>query len=138
MCIAQLMLLDFDQSKIYCNELAKNEAQKLRERAINRQSTQWNTPSRRAIKISTLNIRSLRKHAVDLKNDFFLGQSDIITLTETWLDSDPTEQFGKYSTFFLNKGSKGVAVLSSISPNFVKKYEDKRSSILVTKYEQFR
>ena len=58
-------------------------------------------------------------------------------MTETWLDSDPTEQFGKYSTFFLNKGSKGVAVLSSISPNFVKKYEDKGSSILVTKYEQF-
>jgi hypothetical protein len=119
MCIDQLMLLDFDQSKIYCNELAKNEAQKLRERAINRLSTEWNTPSRGAIKISTLNIRSLRKHAADLKNDHFLGQSDIITLTETWLDSDPTEQFGKYSSFCLNKGSKGVAVLSSISPNCV-------------------
>ena len=86
---------------------------------------------------STLNIRSLRKHAVDLKNDFFLGQSDIITLTETWLDSDPTEQFGKYSSFCLNKGSKGVAVLSSISPNCVEKYEDKKATILVNKYDKF-
>jgi hypothetical protein len=137
MCIAQLMLLDFDQSKIYCNELAKNEAQKLRERAINRLSTEWNTPSQKVIKISTLNIRSLRKHAADLKNDCFLGHCDIITLTETWLESDPTEQFGKYSTYFVNKGSKGVAVLSSIIPTSVEKFDDKEATILVTHFEHF-
>jgi hypothetical protein len=137
MCINQLMLLDFDQSKIYCNELAKQEAVQLRERAINRLNTEWNTPSQQVIKISTLNIRSLRKHAADLKNDDFLGHSDIITLTETWLDSDPSEQFGKYSTFCINKGSKGIAVLSSLIPISVKKCEDREATILVTKYEQF-
>jgi hypothetical protein len=131
------MLLDFDQSKIYCNELAKTEAQKLRDHAINRRSTDWNTPSQQVIKISTLNIRSLKKHAADLKNDYFLWHSDIITLTETWLESDPSEQFGKYSSFYLNKGSKGVAVLSSLMPKSVKKYEDKEATILLTKYEQF-
>ena len=137
MCITQLMLLDFHQSKIYCNELAKHEAMQLRERAINRLSTEWNTPSQQVIKISTINIRSLRKHAADLKNDDFLGHSDIITLTETWLDSDPSEQFGKYSTFCINKGSKGIAVLSSLIPISVKKCEDREATILVTKYEQF-
>ena len=137
MSITQLMLLDFDQSKIYCNELAKSEAQKLQERAINRLSTKWNTPSQQVIKISTLNIRSLRKHAADLKTDYFLEHSDIINLTETWLDSDPTEQFGKYSTYCINKGSRGVAVLSSIIPTSVEKYEDKEATILVTHFEHF-
>ena len=79
----------------------------------------------------------MRKHAADLKNDYFLGHSDIITLTETWLNSDPTENFDKYSAFCINKGSKGIAVLSSIIPSSVKKYEDKEATILVTKYKQF-
>ena len=79
----------------------------------------------------------MRKHAADLKNDYFLGHSDIITLTETWLNSDPTENFDKYSAFCINKGSKGIAVLSSIIPISVKKYEDKEATILVTKYKQF-
>ena len=73
----------------------------------------------------------------EANNDDFLRHSDIITLTETWLDSDPSEHFGKYSPFFLNKGSKGIAVLSRLIPKSVKKFEDREATILVTKYEQF-
>ena len=37
--IKQLYLKEFDQKKIYCNKVAKREAQMLRARAINKRET---------------------------------------------------------------------------------------------------
>ena len=44
---------------------------------------------------------------------------------------------GNYSTFCINKGSRGVAVISSLIPIRMKKCEDREATILVTNYEQY-
>ena len=92
--LSQLFLFPFDESKIYCNEKAKDEAFKLKTRAINKQMELWDTEQENYIKISSLNVRSLNQHFEDLQNDQFLQKSDILCLTETWL-SDYLENTGK-------------------------------------------
>ena len=39
MCLTQLFLLTFDPNKIYCNENAKQEAENIKRRAINKKIT---------------------------------------------------------------------------------------------------
>ena len=108
--LAQLFLFPFDETKIYCNEKAKEEAFKLKSRAINRQKTLWDSEQQNTIKISSLNVRSLNQHFEDLQNDHFLQKSGIICLTETWLTED-LENTGKYHSYFINSGSKGIALV---------------------------
>ena len=134
--LSQLFLFPFDESKIYCNEKAKEEAFKLKSRAINRQKTQWDTEQDNVIKISSLNIRSLNQHFDDLKNDHFLQKSDIICLTETWL-SDDLENTGKYHSYFINSGSKGVALFTVIKPETVEKLSSDVASIIIASYASF-
>ena len=114
MCIAQLFLLTFNQDKIYCNESAKGEAENIKRRAINQKRTKWEMDEPNTLKVSTLNIRSLKKHFIDLKLDAFLQQSDIICINETWLESDPEEKLPDFHRYFLNLRSKGIALYSKV------------------------
>ena len=134
--LSQLFLFPFDESKIYCNEKAKQEAFKLKARAINRQITPWDTEQENQIKISSLNVRSLNQHSEDLQADHFLQKSDIICLTETWL-SDDLENTGKYHSYYINSGSKGVALFSVIPPVTVDTISSNSASIIFASYETF-
>ena len=89
MCLEQLLLTEFNPAKIYCNADAKTEALRIKERAINKKRIAWDENESRDVKISTLNIRSLQKHFKDLKDDYFIQQSDKICVNETWLVADP-------------------------------------------------
>jgi hypothetical protein len=134
--LSQLFLFPFDEAKIYCNEKAKEEALKLKSCAINRQTTPWNTEQENTIKIASLNVRSLNQHFEDLQNDYFLQKSDIICLTETWL-SDDLENTGKYHSYFINSGSKGIALFSVIQPVTVEKFSSEVASIIIASYQDF-
>ena len=134
--LSQLFLFPFDESKIYCNEKAKEEAFKLKSRALNRQKTQWDTEQDNSIKISSLNVRSLNQHFEDLQMEHFLQKSYIICLTETWL-SDDLENTGKYHSYFINSGSKGVALFSIIQPETVEKLSSDVASIIIASYASF-
>ena len=134
--LSQLFLFPFDETKIYCNEKAKEEAFKLRSRAVNRQKTPWDTEQENVIKISSLNVRSLNHHYEDLQNDQFLQKSDIICLTETWLSED-LENTGKYHSYSINSGSKGVALFSIIQPETVEKLSSDLASIIIASFASF-
>jgi hypothetical protein len=134
--LSQLFLFPFDESKIYCNEKAKEEAFKLKSRAINRQRTPWDTEQEKSIKISSLNVRSLNQHFEDLQKDHFLQKSDIICLTETWLSYD-LENTGKYHSYFINSGSKGVALFSVIKPETVDKLSSDEASVIIASFASF-
>ena len=134
--LSQLFLFPFDETKIYCNEKAKEEAFKLKSCAINRQKTLWDSEQQNTIKISSLNVRSLNQHFEDLQNDHFLQKSDIICLTETWLSED-LKNTGKYHSYFINSGSKGVALFSVIEPVTVEKLSSDLASIIVASYQSF-
>ena len=136
MCIQQLFLLPFDESKIYCNESAKLEAEKLKEKALNRCPSRWDKDEPNVSKISSLNIRSLHKHFKDFQNDAVLQKSDIICIYETWLVED-LELFNDYHKFYINSKSKGVALFSRMKPDNVETYEFTMASIIVASYELY-
>jgi hypothetical protein len=60
--LSRIVLLTFDPNKIYCNESAKEEAENIKKRAINKKTTKWESHEPNTVKMSTLNIRSLKKH----------------------------------------------------------------------------
>ena len=121
MSISQLHLHPFDEKKIYCNENAKQEAERIKGRAINKKISNWDLNEMQTFKISTLNIRSLKKHFIDLKQDHLLQKSDIICVNETWLESDPAEDLNNYHGYFLNLNSRGNAIFCKMEPNKVHK-----------------
>ena len=137
MCLEQLLLTSFNPAKIYCNENAKAEALRIKERALNKQCNAWDEKESRHVKISTLNIRSLQKHFKDLKDDYFLQQSDIICVNETWLVSDLDSNFEGFHSHYLNKKSKGVALYSRVSPEIVEKVHNGVMSMIIARYKMF-
>ena len=137
MSISQLFLLAFDEKKIYCNESAKQESEMIKERAINRKLTKWDLNETQTLKISTLNIRSLKKHFIDLREDDFLQKSDIICVNETWLVSDPDENLNGFHGHFINLKSRGTAVYSKMEANKVQKIASENASIIVASYQSF-
>ena len=136
-CIQQLFLLPFDQTKIYCNENAKKEAEKLREKAVNRRLTRWDNEQDNVFKIATLNVRSLKKHLSDFVNDSLLQKCDIICIQETWLVQAIDTPFENFHKFYINAKSKGVALFSRIKPERVEKYEDEMTSVIFASYQRF-
>jgi hypothetical protein len=136
-CLEQLHLQDFNPSKIYCNEEAKQEALSIRARALNKQFSKWHQRQKNCFKLSSLNIRSLQKHFQDLKDDNFLQQSDILCVNETWLVDDPDTIFDGFSSHYLNKRSKGVAMFTKIVPEKLQRVHTETLSMLVARFQFF-
>ena len=87
--IDQILLLDeFPESKMYPDMRALVKFKRLDNISLNKNQTLWEREDIKAIKISFLNCRSLKKHYEDIRTDNLLLKSDLITLQETWLDND--------------------------------------------------
>ena len=81
--------------------------------SINNNPSNWNNEQLIGLRISSLNCRSLRSKIEDIRKDFELLMSDIICLSETWLN--PEEQLAdlqlkEYSLHVNSTGpGKGLA-----------------------------
>ena len=83
--LEQLFLAEFNQKKIYCSQTSLKESKRLEQEAKGiKEEMQWLQPTM-GIKLSALNIRSLKAHFTDLLNDSVMLSSDIIALSETFL-----------------------------------------------------
>ena len=93
--IEQLYILEtFDESKIYANQQAIKEFERMNSMSVNKRPTVWNSVSEEKIRISVLNCGSLRTKKDHIEADPVLMLSDVICLTETWLWQDEdTSQF---------------------------------------------
>ena len=81
----QLYILnEFDESKMYPNQQALKELERLNDISINKQMSDWEEETTNTMMISSLNIRSLNKHFSDVSTDELLLKSDLICLQETW------------------------------------------------------
>ena len=136
-CLEQLHLQTFKPSKIYCNEDAKLEALSIKARALNKQFSRWHQRQKNCFKLSSLNVRSLQKHFQDLKDDNFLQQSDVLCVNETWLIDDPDTTFDGFSSHFLNKRSKGVAMFTKIIPEKLQRVHTETMSMLFARFQLF-
>ena len=134
----QLFLKPFKHEKIYCHPEAKAEALRLNSKAINLQTTEWEKPGDKVVRISSLNVRSFPRHRQDLESDEFILNSDIVMMQETWLNEDPELPVGQFPfQHFVNGGSKGVGMLSSIKPVTIEKMQTSVCSLIKAEYEEF-
>ena len=106
---------DFDPEKIRVNEKVLKEAQRMWKICLNRNPEDWMNPKVKGLRISSLNVRSLRKHMEDMRSDPHLMQADLLSLQETWLTPDEERQeryeLEGFSSFFLSQGlGKGIVV----------------------------
>ena len=82
--LSQIIILnEFDESKMYPNQKALDELDRLNKMSKNNNPTQWEKEDKYAIKICSLNCRSLRKHFQDILSDDDVLKSDIFFLNET-------------------------------------------------------
>ena len=133
--IGQLFLKEFEQSKIYCNPVAKREATRLRARAINKKQTNWNQGRDNFVRITSLNARSLQLHSNDLKNDEFIMQSDIMCIQETWLSTD--QPMSNFDDYYIHRGSKGIALFTRLKPLDILKLYPVTCSVIKATYDAF-
>ena len=105
---------EFDIEKVACDENAKEESLKLSKRAESFIEKSYFTTDE--ILIGYLNVRSLRKHWVDVNNDPELNKCHVIGLGETWLQENETVELQNFKsgTFVSGGFGKGVAAFSKI------------------------
>ena len=114
--LQQLSIIDdFDPDKIRVNEKVLKEAKRMWKICLNRNPESWMSPKVKGLRVSSLNVSSLRKHVQDVKTDPHLMQADLLCLQETWLSPDDETQeryeLDGYNSFFLSQGrGKGLAV----------------------------
>jgi len=80
---------NFDKKFVNSDKRATNEYDRMRENSKLESVESFKYPSDGSLLISLLNVRSLAKHAIDIKHDNFLIQNDILCLTETQLTDEP-------------------------------------------------
>jgi hypothetical protein len=91
--IDQLFILEeFDESKIYANNLAIQELHKMNKLSVNERISTWLNTENSRTRISALNCGSIRPQHQHIESDKTLTISDVICLPESWVweDEDTT------------------------------------------------
>ncbi len=116
--LQQLFILEkLEPNKIKVSSLVLKENIRMMEVSVNSNPTSWRDPAVLGTRVSSLNVRSLRKHIKDVRLDHVLQNSDIICLQETWLERGEESQLGEpfelegYMSHFNSQGrGKGIVV----------------------------
>ena len=114
--LQQLHIIDeMNPDKIRVNEKVLKEAQRMWKVCLNANPESWKNSEVKGLRISSLNVSSLRKHVEDVRTDPHLVHADILCLQETWLNEDEEEEnrykLEGYTSCFLSQGrGKGIAV----------------------------
>ena len=101
------ILNEFNDSKMYPNMQALKELERLDKISQNSNPTRWEQNSDMAIKVSSINCRSLKKHFSDIETDELILKSDLIALQETWLESDEIKDDLEIPGYELHLNSSG-------------------------------
>ena len=110
------ILQEMDPDKIKVDEKVLKEAKRMWKVSLNNNPGSWANPKVDGLRLASLNVRSLRKHAEDVRTDPHLKHADVLCLLETWLTPEEEEENryeleGYSSSFFLSQGrGKGMAV----------------------------
>lgn len=87
-CIDQLFILKkLDPKRIFISKEALQEHDKMEKKSFNKNPTIWEKDCH-ILKVSFLNIQSIRDKIQYLAADKMILKGDVIALGETWLDSD--------------------------------------------------
>ena len=104
----QLYILEeLPEDKIYASIPAQDEIKRLVEVSINRNPSVWDCGDESRMRIGFLNCRSMKNKFKHLKADKSLLKSDVIVLTETWLEPKQMEKDYELENFSKSLSSKG-------------------------------
>ena len=93
----------------------KTECKRMDQVSLNSNPDRWNNLTIDGLRVSSLNVRSLRKHREDVWLDPVLQKSDIICIQETWLEEHESENEeylpeGFKALFCCQGRGKGIAI----------------------------
>ena len=101
----------FKDEKIRPNQKALRELKRMNEKCDNLNPIPWKKQEQGQVKIAHLNCMNLLNHREDIECDFTLMESDILTLSETWLTDENGPTISSYARHFNSVGpGKGLAV----------------------------
>ena len=135
--INQIFLEEFNPKKIYCSLDARGEVERLSTRSTKLQKTEWIIPKPRAIRITSINARSLQQHYQDLRKDAFLNKSDIICIQETWLEENLQDEDNTFNHYYVHGRTKGIALMTKTIPVSTHNFQSTHCSILKACYKDF-
>ena len=89
----QLFILgSVPSKKIYADPNALLELERLERISLNNNPNKWEVNEKSGLKIFTLNCQSLKPKVKHIGDDPVVKQSDVICLSETWLNSDQIDE----------------------------------------------
>ena len=136
--LSQILILNkFDEAKMYPNQTALEELERLNQISQNNNPSSWEKEDAHALKIYSLNCRSLNKHYNDIISDDEILKSDIICLNETWQVSDEVIEDIEIPNYqlVLNSKGKGKGIATYFKKNIFKHISDmKEEQIQISKF----
>ena len=136
--IDQMFILEeLVTEKIYANHSALEEIERLLCVSKNRNPTKWDDGDISKLRVMFLNCRSMRNKFENLKADHSLLHSDLIILTETWLDEDQNSECYELPGFEaeLNSGGRGKGIAAYYNGRFTHKTNIKMNGISISMME---
>ena len=104
------------ENKFRVSAKCLKELKRLTSKSVNKNPPTWERVNRDSIKILALNCHSLEDKFFDIKYDRIIMYSDVICLTETWLQSDhwredlDLEGYKQHFNSYGNERGKGLAM----------------------------
>ena len=111
--LSQLLIIDsLPDDKFYALHQALEELKRLNKVSVNRNPPSWENQLHGGLRIAALNCHSLENKLTDIAVDHIILFSDIICLSETWIESDiPQEHLEMHGyEFHLNSQGKGKGI----------------------------
>lgn len=107
---------DLNTEKITVDKAVLKEAERMWKVCVNRNPGSWmDTGKVQGLRVCCLNVRSLRRHIEDVRQDPVLQQADILFVQETWLTGEEEKQdvyqLAGYRGLFASEGAgKGIGL----------------------------
>ena len=134
--LEQLYILEeLPQDKIYASHTALGEIKRLIGVSKNQNPSKWEDKDDLKIRVIFLNCRSMKNKFEHIKVDKSLLRSDLIILTETWLEQGQSEneyQLENYNAYLSNKG-RGKGLASYFNNKFKHSEDISSEGISITK-----
>ena len=136
-CLIQLIILEkLNSEKIKACPKVISENKRMESVSVNKNPSPWNKASVRGTRVSSLNVRSLKKHIEDVRMDPVLLKSDMICVQETWIEEEDDEnnyQLDGFQAHFNSQGRGKGLVIYMKENTFVHVKDFRTSSLQMSK-----
>ena len=106
--LEQLYILEeLPKEKIYANQAALSEIERLIKVSKNKNPSKWLSHTQESVRVIFLNCRSIKNKFHNILSDRSILHSDVIILTETWLDENDDDSSYNLPGYEKNLNKRG-------------------------------